>query len=150
MKNKISLANDIFNSIKIKKQKDERIEAEKNKGFCMGYNVLVLILIVFAIINDTFDFKIESSYISLVIGIISYVILLFFCKRVAITDNDGSFVIFIWSILNLPISIINISMDILALINRPLIFLSIPIGIIVAVIMYFIANTVYQKAMSSD
>lgn len=150
MKNKISLAKDIFNSIKTKNQKDERVEAEANRAFCRGYNALICIFVIATIINDTFTINISSTHMMITIGVISYIILLSFCKNVAIYDNDGAFGVFIWSIFTLPTAIIVILMDIPVFQNAPIILITFPIGIALALIMYFIANTIYKKAMTAD
>jgi len=145
-KSKISLLKDLESSMSLafdkdkQKNRDERVIKEKNEIVCEGLCALVSILTIFALISNIAEFGITIWHIMIVIGIVEYGMLIAFCKKCLIKDNEMFFTVFIGSILTLPASIFNHTtwMD-----KSPFIF------VILMIVLYQIANIIYKRAMKA-
>jgi len=149
-KNKISLIRDVEKStekmLDKEKQKniDERIFKEKNEIVCAGMNILITFLVMILIIFEVLNIDINVHIVFIIIGIVEYVMLLIFCKKCLVKDNEMVFSAFIWSIVTLPLSVYNF----LSLIDLNIFSLILPV--IVVILQYQIANIIYKRAMKSE
>ena len=86
-----------------------------------------------------------SQYISAIVGIVNYGMLIVFCNKI-ILKHSMACISFIWSIFTLPMAIVNLFLD---KIIRGEIFLIIqPIAIVlIVIVMYTVADVVYIRAL---
>jgi hypothetical protein len=147
---KISLLKDCFSkeTRSGKSDKDEMIIYERNKISHVGMTILTGVFVLYGILSEKFDLHSDSQYICMCIGIVNYIMLITYCKK-GIVKHFGAVSSFIWSILTLPLSIVNLFLDkfiqgkiygIIAVITM----------IIVALILYFICNIIYKKSFDED
>lgn len=147
---KISLLKDCFSkeTISGKSDKDEMIIYERNKISHIGMTILTGVFVLYAILSDTFNLPSNSQYILMCIGIVNYIMLITYCKK-GIVKHQGAVSAFIWSILTLPLSIVNLLLD--KIIQGKIYGIIAVIAIIiVALILYFICNIIYKKSFDED
>lgn len=145
MKN--NLLKDCFSKeiLEEKTENDEMIIAERNKVSYVGMTALIGLLFSFGILADTFDITEVSSYISLAIGVVNYGMLIYFCTK-GIVKHLAALSAFVWSVITLPLSIVNTFLDII-ITGKTYVIVS-PIAIIVvAMLLYTVANLIYKKAL---
>ncbi len=150
MKNKISLLKDCFSkeTFDAKTDTDEMIISERNKISYVGMMALMCLLFVFGILADTFDINGISHCISMFIGIVNYGMLIAFCRK-GIVKHHASLTAFIWSIITLPLSIVNMFLD--KIIKGKIYVIVSPITIIVvAISLYVVCDFIYKKALNED
>lgn len=150
MKNKISLLKDCFSkeTFEGKADTDEMIISERNKIGYTGMTVLTTLLFVFGILADTFDISGVSNYISMAIGIVNYGMLIGFCKK-GIVKHAAALTAFIWSVITLPISIVNLFLD--KIVEGKIYVIVQPIAIIViAISLYVVCNAVHKNALKEE
>ena len=162
-------------SFRKKPNNDEMILYERNKITYTGMNILIILLVGFFFLDTIFDifydlidflnfylgnifnFSLDYTFnfndidfndiglcIYIIIGAVNYSMLIAYCKK-GIVKHSAALASFIWSILTLPLSIVKL---LLGKILQENIFLTVqPIAIIiVALILYFICNTIYKKS----
>ncbi len=150
MKIKISLLKDCFSkeTFEGKADTDEMIISERNKISYAGMAVLTALLFVFGILADTFDIGGISQYISMTIGIVNYGMLIGFCKK-GIVKHATALTAFIWSVITLPLSIVNLFLD--KIIEGKIYVIVQPIAIVVITISLYVAcNVVYKNALKEE
>ena len=146
---KVSLLRDVFSVDIFSKQiqeidKDEMIIYERNKLSYAGMNILSILLVVYAICADTFDFtKNISASICFILGITNYFMLIGFCKTGVVQHTQAQNSL-IYTLITLPFTFAT-------LIHIPfseykygglVMILAIPF----AILLYQIANIVYKKS----
>jgi|GEM_PF-5888577 len=149
-KNKTSLLKDCFSAeaFSEKSNKDEMIIFERNKISYVGMTSLMGILLVFGILAERFSLKEISQYISAVIGIVNYGMLIAFCFK-GIVKHSAATTAFIWSIITLPMSIVNLFLDMF--VREKLYSIVSPVSIIViAVLLYVVSDFIYKRASRED
>ena len=164
-KNQISLIKDINRTVickkdgeKVKKEyvMDERVMAEKNKVMSNGYIALIVVLLIYSTIAEANAWRVSTTYILAIIGMVSYSMVLILCNKIAIKENPEISGLFIWSFFTLPIAMLNIIADFIdakLVPERIGVFITvvpiISMGII-AILMYQVANAIYIKANKGE
>ena len=142
---------DIFN-LKKDIEMDERVLFERNKIMNNGFNVLLSILFIIIPITNLFKIYIDSEYILGIVALVCYIMLLYFCSKDLIKDNNCIAFLLIASI-QLPISLANIAMNGIAQgepINLIVPNIIIILTIIVIILMYILANNLYKGAVTKE
>ena len=149
-KKKVSLLRDIlsidlFSKKAWENDKDEMITYERNKLSYTGMNILSILLVVYSICADTFDFtKNISTSIFFILGITNYFMLIGFCKTGVVKHTQAQNSL-IYTLITLPATFAT-------LIHIP--FTEYKYGVLVmilaipfAILLYQIANIVYKKSI---
>ena len=141
------LSIDLFSKKAWENDKDEMVTYERNKLSYTGMNILSILLVVYAICADTFDFtKNISTSICFILGITNYFMLIGFCKTGVVQHTQAQNSL-IYTLITLPFSFAT-------LIHIPfseykygglVMILAIPF----AILLYQIANIVYKKSIVS-
>ncbi len=148
MKNKVSLIKDIFSKESFSSNTDERIISERNKISDAGITVLIALLVIFGYLSDIFNIGQVSQYISMIIGVVNYGMLIAYCQK-GIVKHGSAVMAFIWSILTLPLSIVN---QFLGMFVQGEMFRIIQpiVTIIIPILLYVVSSIVYKKAMKEE
>ncbi len=154
MKNKTSLLKTLFSKSTLngKAEKDEMIIYERNKITHCGFTILTGIMVFCGIIADTLDiildFKLTSQHILLIIGSVSFGMLVAFCKK-GVVNHQFAWVTFLWGVLTLPLAINNVFLDMI--VTGKVYAIVSPIVIIVLIfIAYEICNIIYKRSQKED
>ena len=174
---KISLLKDCVSkeAFREKPNKDEMILYERNKITYTGMNILILLLVVFGLLDTIFDifnihinffnfllgnifnFSLDYTFnindidfrdivlcIDMIIGAVNYSMLIAYCKK-GIVKHSAALTSFLWSIVTLPLAIVELFLGkILQEKVQPIAI------IIIALLLYFICNTIYKKSFDED
>lgn len=150
MKSFLRLFRDCFSkeSFSGKTEKDEMVLYERNKISYVGMTVLTCLITLFGFFADSLELRGVSQYISAIVGIVNYGMLIVFCNKI-ILKHSMACISFIWSIFTLPMAIVNLFLD---KIIRGEIFLIIqPIAIVlIVIVMYAVADVVYIRALKKS
>ena len=150
MKSFLRLFKDCFSkeSFTGKAEKDEMVLYERNKISYVGMTVLTCLMTLFGFLADSLELRGVSQYISAIVGIVNYGMLIVFCNKI-ILKHSMACISFIWSIFTLPMAIVNLFLD---KIIRGEIFLIIqPIAIVlIVIVMYAVADVVYIRALKKS
>lgn len=131
-----------------KAEKDEMVLYERNKISYVGMTVLTCLMTLFGFLADSLELRGVSQYISAIVGIVNYGMLIVFCNKI-ILKHSMACISFIWSIFTLPMAIVNLFLD---KIIRGEIFLIIqPIAIVlIVIVMYAVADVIYIRALKKS
>ena len=150
MKSFLRLFKDCFSkeSFTGKAEKDEMVLYERNKISYVGMTVLTCLMTLFGFLADSLELRGVSQYISAIVGIVNYGMLIVFCNKI-ILKHSMACISFIWSIFTLPMAIVNLFLD---KIIRGEIFLIIqPIAIVlIVIVMYTVADVIYIRALKKS
>ncbi|MBR3918758.1 MAG: hypothetical protein IKJ59_08490 [Clostridia bacterium] len=150
MKSFLRLFKDCFSkeSFTGKAEKDEMVLYERNKISYVGMTVLTCLITLFGFFADSLELRGVSQYISAIVGIVNYGMLIVFCNKI-ILKHSMACISFIWSIFTLPMAIVNLFLD---KIIRGEIFLIIqPIAIVlIVIVMYAVADVIYIRALKKS
>ena len=150
MKSFLRLFKDCFSkeSFTGKAGKDEMVLYERNKISYVGMTVLTCLITLFGFFADSLELRGVSQYISAIVGIVNYGMLIVFCNKI-ILKHSMACISFIWSIFTLPMAIVNLFLD---KIIRGEIFLIIqPIAIVlIVIVMYAVADVIYIRALKKS
>ena len=150
MKSFLRLFRDCFSkeSFTGKAEKDEMVLYERNKISYVGMTVLTCLMTLFGFLADSLELRGVSQYISAIVGIVNYGMLIVFCNKI-ILKHSMACISFIWSIFTLPMAIVNLFLD---KIIRGEIFLIIqPIAIVlIVIVMYAVADVIYIRALKKS
>ena len=150
MKSFLRLFKDCFSkeSFTGKAEKDEMVLYERNKISYVGMTVLTCLMTLFGFLADSLELRGVSQYISAIVGIVNYGMLIVFCNKI-ILKHSMACISFIWSIFTLPMAIVNLFLD---KIIRGEIFLIIqPIAIVlIVIVMYSVADVIYIRALKKS
>ena len=85
MKNIFRLFKDCFSkeSFTGKAEKDEMVLYERNKISYVGMTVLTGLLFIFGVFADSLDLRGVSQYISAIIGMVNFGMLIVFCNKIS-------------------------------------------------------------------
>ena len=150
MKNIFRLFKDCFSkeSFTGKAEKDEMVLYERNKISFVGMTVLTGLLFIFGVFADSLDLRGVSQYISAIIGMVNFGMLIVFCNKM-IVKHSMACISFIWSIFTLPLAIVNLFLD--KIIKGKIFLIIQPISIVlIVIVMYIIADIVYIKALKKS
>ncbi len=150
MKNKVSLIKDIFSKETFDPNTnfDERIISEKNKISDVGMSALISLLVIFGIFSDVFNIGRVSQYLSMIIGVVNYGMLIAYCKK-GIVKHSSVVMVFIWSMFTLPLAIVNQFLDMFVQGKMYAIFQLIII-VAVPVLLYAVINIIYKRSMKEE
>ena len=166
-------------SFRKKPNNDEMIIYETNKITYTGMNILILLLVVFCVLDaifgifnyiiDFFNFLLDNIFnfsldytfnindidfrdiklcIHMIIGAVNYSMLIAYCKK-GIVKHGAALGSFLWSIIALPLAIVELFLG--KILQENIFYRVQPIAIIIiALLLYFICNTIYKKSFDED
>ncbi len=149
-KKKVSLLRDVFSyplksSEKI--EKDEMIVHERNKITYTGLTVLITSIVIFSILADTFNLG-EKTLFSVpvlsLVGLVKYIMLILFCKK-GIVKHAEAWNSLIFGILTFPCMFVCFILTPFEE-NKFYSIIQPTLIIILAILLYQIANIIYKKS----
>ena len=117
---------------------DERIAYESNKILGRAYTILGILLPL--ILGWTID-------VLFVLGIVSYGCLIQFSRKGLIENNTASVGIVMWSLVVFPFALVGSIFKFFYV--TPKIYVYIPLVLVTGIIIYLIAQNVYDRSMES-
>ena len=119
---------------------DERIAYESNKLLGKAYLSLNSFVIFILLMEEMFDSLLNFTFL---LGIVSYFCLIQFCKKGLLENNTAAVDIVLWSVITFPFAIVGMFSKLLNITIK--MYLYIPLVIVIGLILYFIAQKIYNK-----